>query len=48
MAGVGEVMQKTGDGHTSRVLGGRAIEMSGGVVCSLYHAHGDEECGFFG
>jgi hypothetical protein len=46
MTGGGDLMQKTGDGRTGRVLGGRAIERSGGAVCSLYRAHGDEECGF--
>jgi hypothetical protein len=32
---------KIRDGRTGRVLGGRAIERSGGVVCSLHLAHGD-------
>jgi hypothetical protein len=41
MVGVGDLVQKTGDGHTSRVLGGRAVERSGGTVCSLHLAHGD-------
>jgi hypothetical protein len=48
MAGVGDLVQRTGDGHTSRVLGGRAIERSGGTVCGLHRAPGDEECGFLG
>jgi hypothetical protein len=43
---VGDLMQRTEDGHTSRILGGRAIERSGGAVCSLHRAHGDEERGF--
>jgi hypothetical protein len=43
VAGVGDLMQKTGDGCTGWVLGGRAIEMSGGAVCSLHHSRGDEE-----
>jgi hypothetical protein len=30
------------------ILGGRAIERSGDVVCSLHRAHGDEERGFLG
>jgi hypothetical protein len=30
------------------VLGGRAIERSGGAVCDLHHACGDEERGFLG
>jgi hypothetical protein len=44
--GVGDLVQRTGDGHTGRVLGDRAIERSGGVVCGLHHARGDEERGF--
>jgi hypothetical protein len=41
MAGVGDLAQRTEDGRTGRVLGGRAVERSGGVVCSLHLAHGD-------
>jgi hypothetical protein len=41
-------MQITGDGCTCRVLGGRAIEMSGGTVCGLHRARGDEEREFLG
>jgi hypothetical protein len=48
MAGVGDLVQRTGDGRTGRVLGGRAIERSGDVVCGLYRARGDEEHGFLG
>jgi hypothetical protein len=33
MAGVGDLMQRTGDGRTGWVLGGRAIERSGDAVC---------------
>jgi hypothetical protein len=32
MAEVGDLMQRTEDGCTGQVLGGRAIEKSGGVV----------------
>jgi hypothetical protein len=39
-------VQRTGDGHTSRVLGGRAIKRSGGDVYSLHRAHEDKERGF--
>jgi hypothetical protein len=39
-------VQRTGDGHTGRVLGGRMIERSGGAVCGLYRSCGDEEHGF--
>jgi hypothetical protein len=46
MAEVGDLVQRTEDGRTGRVLGGRAIERSGGVVCGLSRARGDEERGF--
>jgi hypothetical protein len=39
--GVGDLMQRTGDGHTDRVLGGRAVERSGDAVCGLYLIRGD-------
>jgi hypothetical protein len=48
MAGVGDLVQRTGDGRTGRVLGGRAIERSGGAVCGLHRARGDEEHKFLG
>jgi hypothetical protein len=48
VVGVGDLVQRTGDGHTSRVLGGWAIKRSGGAVCSLHHARGDKERGFLG
>jgi hypothetical protein len=48
MAGVGVLVQRIGDDRTSRVLSGGAIEMSGGVVCGLHRARGDEERGFLG
>jgi hypothetical protein len=41
VAGVGDLMQRTGDGRTGRVLGGRAVERSGGTVCGLHLARGD-------
>jgi hypothetical protein len=34
-------VQRTGDGRTGRVLGGRPIERSGGAVCGLHLARGD-------
>jgi hypothetical protein len=40
---VGDMVQRTGDGRTGRVLGGCTIGRSGDTVCSLYHTHGDEE-----
>jgi hypothetical protein len=46
MAGVGDLMQRTGDGRTGQVLGGRVVKMSGGAVCGLHLARGDEERGF--
>jgi hypothetical protein len=48
VAGVGDLVQRTGDGRTCRVIGGRAIEGSGGAVCGLHRARGDEERGFLG
>jgi hypothetical protein len=46
VAEVRGLVQRTGDGHRGRGLGGRAIERSGGAVCGLHCAHGDEELGF--
>jgi hypothetical protein len=46
MAGVRDLVQRTRDGRTGRILGGRAVERSGGVVCGLHRACRDEECGF--
>jgi hypothetical protein len=48
VAGVGDLVQRTGDDRTGRVLGGRAIERSGGAVCGLHRARGDEEHEFLG
>jgi hypothetical protein len=48
VAGVGDLVQRTGDGHTGRVLGDRAIERLGGIVCGLHRARGDEERRFLG
>jgi hypothetical protein len=48
MTGVEDLMQRTGDDHTSRVLGGQVIERSGGAVCGLHRARGDGERGFLG
>jgi hypothetical protein len=41
VAGVGDLVQRTGDGRTGRVLGDRAVERSGDVVCGLHLARGD-------
>jgi hypothetical protein len=46
MTGVGDLVQRTEDGRTGQVLGGRAIERSGGAVCGLHRARGDKERGF--
>jgi hypothetical protein len=48
VAGVEDLGQRTEDGHIGRVLGGRAIERSGGTVYGLHRARGDEERGFLG
>jgi hypothetical protein len=41
VVGVGDLVQRTGDGCTGRVLGGRAVERSGDAVCGLHLARGD-------
>jgi hypothetical protein len=41
VAGVGDLVQRTGDGRTDRVLGGRAVERLGDAVCGLHLARGD-------
>jgi hypothetical protein len=48
VAGVGDLVQRTRDGRTGRVLGGRVIERSGDAVCDLYRACGDDVRGFLG
>jgi hypothetical protein len=48
VAGVGDLVQRIEDGRTCRVLGGRAIERSGGAVCDLHRARGYEEHVFLG
>jgi hypothetical protein len=48
VAGVGDLMQRTGDGRIGRVLSGRAVERSGDTVCGLHLARGDEEREFLG
>jgi hypothetical protein len=48
VAGVGDLVQRIGDGCTGWVLDDRAIERSVGVVCSLHRARGDEEREFLG
>jgi hypothetical protein len=41
VVGVGDLVQRTGDGRTGQVLGGRTVEMSGGAMCGLHLARGD-------
>jgi hypothetical protein len=48
VAGVGDLVQRTGDGRIGQVLDGRAIERSGDTVCGLHRACGDEEHMFLG
>jgi hypothetical protein len=48
MAGVGDLVQKTEDGRTGRLLGGQAIKRSDNAVCGLHYAREDEEHGFLG
>jgi hypothetical protein len=48
MEGVGDLVQRTRDGRTGRVLGGRVIGRSGYAVCSLYRARGDDVRRFLG
>jgi hypothetical protein len=48
LAGVGDLIQRTRDGRTGWVLDGRAIEKSGGTMCSLHRKRGDEEREFLG
>jgi hypothetical protein len=48
VVGVGDLVQRTGDGHTGRVLGGWRIERSGDTVYGLHRARGDEEREFLG
>jgi hypothetical protein len=48
MAGVEDLVQRTENGRTGRVLGGRTIEKSGGDICGLHRAHGDEKHMFLG
>jgi hypothetical protein len=41
VTGVGDLVQRIRDGHTSRVLGGLTIERSGDIVYGLHLACGD-------
>jgi hypothetical protein len=46
VAGVEDLVQRTGDSWTGRVLSGRTIKRSGDDVYSLYRIRRDEERGF--
>jgi hypothetical protein len=46
MAGIGDLVQRTEDDHTSRVLDGQTIGRSGDIMCGLHRVRGDEERGF--
>jgi hypothetical protein len=39
MAGVGDLVQRTEDGRTGWVLGGRVIERSGDAMCGVCTVH---------
>jgi hypothetical protein len=43
VARVGDLVQRTVDGRTGRVLCGWAIGRSSDAMCDLYRARGDEE-----
>jgi hypothetical protein len=48
VAGVGDLLQRTKNGRTGRVLGNRTVERSGDAMCDLYLARGDKEHKFLG
>jgi hypothetical protein len=48
VAGVGDLVQRTRVDPTCWVLGGLALKRSGGAVCGLHRARGDEEHEFLG
>jgi hypothetical protein len=41
VVGVGDLVQRTGDGRIGQVFDGRAVERSSGAVCGLHLARGD-------
>jgi hypothetical protein len=41
VARVGDLVRRTEDGRTGRIVGGRTVERSGGAVCGLHRARGD-------
>jgi hypothetical protein len=48
VTGVGDLVQRTGDGRIGRILDGRTVGRSEGTVCSLHLARGDKEREFLG
>jgi hypothetical protein len=48
MTGGKDLVQRIENSRTGWILGGRAIERSGDIVCGLHRAHGDEERRFLG
>jgi hypothetical protein len=48
VAGVGDLVQRTGDDRIGQILDGRTIERSDDTVCGLHHSCGDEEHKFLG
>jgi hypothetical protein len=48
VAGVGDLLKRNGYGRIGPALDGWAIERSGGAMCGLHRARGDEERGFLG
>jgi hypothetical protein len=43
VAGVGDLVQRTGDGRTGQVLDGRVIERLGDILCGLHRARRDKK-----
>jgi hypothetical protein len=41
VAGVGDLVQRTGDDRTGQILGGRTVERLSDIVCDLYLTCGD-------
>jgi hypothetical protein len=41
VVGVGDLVQRIGNGHTGQLLDSWAVKRSGGTVCGLYLARGD-------
>jgi hypothetical protein len=48
LAGIGDLVQRTRDVHTGRVLDGWTIRRSDDAVCGLQCACGDKELEFLG